>query len=86
MIDANLPGRPPFRCKKLTVNGEPLEFYSRDVIECIRCLFGDPQFAQHLAVAPERHYTGHERTTRIYNKIHTGDWWWKVQVSDKPIN
>lgn len=86
MIDANLSGRPHFQCKLLTVNGEPLEFYSRDVIGCIRSLYGDPEFAQHLVFAPERHYTSHERSMRIYNEIHTGDWWWKVQVSHTLID
>jgi hypothetical protein len=86
MIDTNLSGRPCFQCKTLTINGEPLEFYSRDAIECIRCLYGDPRFAQHLAFAPERHYTSYERTTRIYNEIYTGDWWWKVQVRPTLFN
>jgi hypothetical protein len=85
-IDSNLPGRPHFQCKKLTVDGESLEFYSRDAIASIRSLYGDPQFAQQLAFAPERHYTSHERTTRIYNEMYTGDWWWKVQVSNTLIN
>jgi hypothetical protein len=85
-IDSNLIGRPRFQCKKLTVNGDPLEFYSRDVIESIRCLYGDPQFAQQLAFAPERHYTSHERTTRVYSEMYTGDWWWKVQVSHTLID
>jgi hypothetical protein len=63
----------------LTINGEQLEFYSRDSIESIRSLYGDPRFAQQLAFAPERHYT--EARTRVYNEMYTGDWWWKVQVS-----
>ncbi|KAF8489361.1 hypothetical protein F5888DRAFT_1638649 [Russula emetica] len=41
----------------------------------------DPEFVDHLVFAPERHYTSHERTTRIYNKMYTGDWWWKVQTA-----
>ena len=63
-----------------------MEFYSRDVIDSIRSLYGDPRFAQHMAFAPERHYTSHERTTRIYNEMYTGDWWWTVQVSYTPID
>jgi hypothetical protein len=85
-IDTHLSDRPCFQCKTLTVNGEPLEFYSRDAIEAIKCLYGDPRFAQHLVFAPERHYTSHERATRIYNEMYTGDWWWKVQVSHTLIN
>jgi Plavaka transposase len=80
IIDNKLPGRPPFRCKELVVGGERLEFYCRDIIECIRSLYGDPQFARDLVFAPERHYTSTERTSRIYNEMHTGDWWWMVQV------
>ena len=85
-IDTHLSGHPHFQCKTLTVNGEPLEFYSRDVIESIQCLYADPRFAQHLAFAPERHYTSYECTTRIYNEMYTGDWWWKVQVRYTLIN
>jgi hypothetical protein len=35
---------------------------------------------QDLVFAPERHYTDPERTCCIYNEMHTGDWWWAVQV------
>ena len=84
IIDNKLPGRPPFQCKEFIIGDsndpEHLEFYCRDVVECIRSLYGDPQFAQDLAFAPERHYTSPEHMCRIYNEMHTGDWWWTVQV------
>ena len=80
IIDNKLPGRPPFRCKELIIGNERLEFYCRDVVECIRSLYGDPQFAQDLAFAPERHYTNPECMCRIYHEMYTGDWWWTVQV------
>ena len=82
IIDNKLPGRPPFRCEELVIGDERLEFHCRDIIECIRSLYGDPQFAQDLVFVPERHYTSIERTSRIYNEMHTGDWWWTVQVCD----
>ena|SRR6266567_314903 len=72
-IDIHLSGCPRFQCKTLTVDGEPLKFYSRDVIESIQCLYGDPQFAQHLAFAPKQHYTSHKCTTYVYNEMYTGD-------------
>ncbi|KAI0250409.1 hypothetical protein BJV78DRAFT_1283211 [Lactifluus subvellereus] len=56
-------------------------FYHRDIIMCIRALYGEPEYAQHLAFAPERHYTDETRSCRIYNELHTGDWWWTVQAS-----
>jgi len=80
IIDNDLSGRPPFKCQKFKIGDETLEFYYRDVVECIRSLYGDPQFVQDLILAPERHYTSPERTCRIYNEMHTGDWWWTVQV------
>jgi Plavaka transposase len=64
----------------LNIGGEKLEFYSRDGLECIRSLYGDPQFTQDLVFAPERHYTSRERTSRLYNEMYTCDWWWTVQV------
>lgn len=36
-----------------------------------------------MVFAPEQHYTNAEKTHRIYNEMHTGDWWWSVQVRDK---
>ena len=49
-------------------------------MQCIRALYGDPEFARELVFAPERHYLDPERTRRIYNEMHTGDWWRAVQV------
>jgi Plavaka transposase len=82
IIDHKLPGpgRPCFQRKDLIIGQERLEFYYRDMLECIRSLFGDPQFAQDLVFAPERHYTSHERKSRLYHEMYTGDWWWTIQV------
>jgi hypothetical protein len=80
IIDSELPGQLPFQRKELVIGNEHLEFYLRDTLECIRSLYGDPQFAQHLIFAPERHYTRQDRHSRIYNEMYTGDWWWSVQV------
>jgi hypothetical protein len=82
IIDSKLPGRPPFQCKKLLIGDEYLEFYCRDIIECIRSLYGDPQFVWDLVFTPEWHYTSTEHTKHVYNEMHTGDWWWMVQVQN----
>lgn len=55
-------------------------------MQCVRALYGDPRFADHLVFAPERHYTSQERSSRIYNEMHTGDWWWAVQVRERMYN
>ena len=75
-----LPGRPPFVCHSFVLGGETLELYTQDVLSCIRSIFGDPAFARDLIIAPEWHYVDHERTERVYSEMHTGDWWWAVQV------
>lgn len=81
-IDHELPGRPSFQRKELIIGKERLEFYYRDVLESIRSLLGDPQYAQELVFAPERHYTCHERKSRVYHEMYTCDWWWTIQVRD----
>ncbi|KAI9429943.1 hypothetical protein BJY52DRAFT_1093078, partial [Lactarius psammicola] len=80
IIDRELPGRPPFKCEDMDIAGDTLQFYFRDILQCIRSLYGDPEFARDLVFAPERHYTDHNRTCRVYSEMHTGDWWWAVQA------
>ena len=84
MIDT-LPGQPPFKSQNFTIGGELLTFYFRDVMQCIRALYGDPEFVHELVFVPERHYADPERTCRIYSEIHTGDWWWAVQVPSSAL-
>ena len=64
----------------MVIGGETHELHFRDVLACIRSLYGDPEFAQDLVIAPERHYVDRERKRRVYSEMHTGDWWWAVQV------
>ena len=80
IIDKELPGTPTFKTQDFTVGGELLQFHYRDIILCIRALFGNPEFTRDLIFAPEHHYTDSSCTCRIYNEMHTRDWWWSVQV------
>ena len=73
--------RPRFQRSETKIDGEVFELYFRDIIECIRALFGDPSFAPYLVFAPERHFTDDTRTTRLFHDMHTGKWWWDTQVS-----
>ncbi|KAN0141046.1 hypothetical protein V8E53_000802 [Lactarius tabidus] len=73
-----LPGTPPFECHDFVLGGEHLQFHSRNILLCVKALFGNPAFANRLIFAPERHYTDEEQTCRIYNELHTGDWWWSM--------
>ncbi|KAH9975424.1 hypothetical protein BGW80DRAFT_1169067 [Lactifluus volemus] len=87
VIDMGLPGRPRFERHEIMVSDEVCDVYIRDVLACIQALFGDPAFSPYLIVAPERHFTSEERTTRVYHDMHTGRWWWSTQEAvelDKP--
>ncbi len=83
IIDEELPRHPPFKTQGLVIGGEHIQLQFRDIIPCIRALYGNPEFAHEMVFAPERHYTNAEKTHHIFNEMHTGDWWWSVQVSDK---
>ncbi|KAJ6479726.1 hypothetical protein C8R45DRAFT_1054433 [Mycena sanguinolenta] len=79
IIDEKLPGRPKFVRSEVIVNGEAFHLYSRDILECVRALWGDSDFAPYLFVAPERHYIDKDRTICMYHNMHTGKWWWSTQ-------
>ena len=80
IIDEEMPGRPRFKHEEISLGGESFDFHFREVIPCIRTLFGDPNFARSLILVPERHYLDVDHTTRIFSEMHTGKWWWSVQV------
>jgi hypothetical protein len=86
IIDNTLPGRPHFKTRTLHIGGKTLELHFRDILACIRSIYGDPEFVQDLVFAPERHYADRERTCRVYSEMHTGDWWWAVQVHNSLLN
>ena len=86
IIDNALPGRPPFQSHEVVIGGETMEFYHRNILNCIQSIYGDPEFAQDLVVIPERHYTDEGQTERIYTEMHTGDWWWAVQVRNTMLD
>ncbi|KAJ7940032.1 hypothetical protein B0H13DRAFT_2226250 [Mycena leptocephala] len=81
IIDEKLPGRPKFVRSEVIVNGEAFPLYSRDILECVRALWGDSEFAPYLFVAPERHYIDKDQTIRMYHNMHTGKWWWSTQAA-----
>jgi hypothetical protein len=80
IIDAQLPRRPRFHRQDVTIGGETMAMYSRNVIECIKALYGSAEFAPHMIYRPERHYDPENGHERHYHDMHTGDWWWEMQV------
>ncbi|TFK85635.1 hypothetical protein K466DRAFT_601004 [Polyporus arcularius HHB13444] len=57
-------GRPRFIRREIIVGGESFEVFYRDVIACVRALYGDPEFAGILVFVPERHYADADKTIR----------------------
>ncbi|KAI9451738.1 hypothetical protein BJY52DRAFT_1154329 [Lactarius psammicola] len=81
IIDQEMPGRPKFKREDVCIGGESYDFYFREVIPCIRALFGDPRYSSRLVFAPERHYQDAGHTTQVFSEMYTGKWWWSVQQS-----
>lgn len=80
IIDTSLPRRPPFKHHEVIVAGESFELYARDIVECLKALWADPDFLPFLVFEPERHYADDDRTVRLFHDMHTGKWWWATQV------
>ncbi|KAG2071645.1 hypothetical protein BDR04DRAFT_1128078 [Suillus decipiens] len=79
IIDTQLPGRPRFRREQVVVAGEAFDIFYCDILECIKDLYGNPDFADFLVFVPERHYTDTDKTVRYFGDMHTGKWWWSTQ-------
>ncbi|EIW74785.1 hypothetical protein CONPUDRAFT_132383 [Coniophora puteana RWD-64-598 SS2] len=80
IIDTQLPRRRPvFTHHEVVAGGESFDFFSRDIIECIRALYGDPNHTQYLSFQPERQYADADKTQRLYHDMQTGRWWWSTQ-------
>lgn len=86
IIDKLPSARPEFKRYEILVAGEAFEVYFRDILECIRSLYGDPEFAPLLLLVPEKHYTDNTCEVRVYFDMNTGKWWWATQVSPSHIS
>jgi hypothetical protein len=62
IINNHLPGCLPFQHEEISIAGSTFDFYYCDILQCIRTLYEDPNFMQHLVFAPERHYTDETKT------------------------
>ena len=81
IIDKKLPSRlPQFIWEEVIIAGQKYEFYHRDIIQCFCSLYSNPELAPFLVHAPEKQYTTPAMDTRMYSEMHTGKWWWKLQV------
>lgn len=67
---------------ELEGEGEELELWLRDPVACVRELIGNVAVKNEMAYAPEKVYTDPHATTRRYDEMWTGDWWWETQVGN----
>ena len=85
IIDKKLPnGLPQFIREEFELAGQKYEFYHRNILECVQALYGDPELAESLAHAPEKHYTGPDKKSRVFSEMNSGRWWWTRQVGTLP--
>ncbi|KZW03090.1 hypothetical protein EXIGLDRAFT_636720, partial [Exidia glandulosa HHB12029] len=76
-----LPGYGTWSYTVVTVDGSETkhELFYRDPTDCLRALWADPAFKDHLSFAPEKHFADAAHTNRLYTDMKTGDWWWQMQ-------
>ncbi|KAJ3711136.1 hypothetical protein DFJ43DRAFT_1154481 [Lentinula guzmanii] len=81
IIDHKLPSiRPKFKRREVVVQNQAFEMYFRDVLECVKVLYGDAEFAEYLKYAPERHFNDRQFEEQLFHDMHTGGWWWSTQA------
>ena len=51
----------------------------RDIVKILQFLMGHEPFKHHLSYAPVRQFSGTGIDNRIYDEMHTADWWWRTQ-------
>ncbi|KAJ3775118.1 hypothetical protein FB446DRAFT_638542 [Lentinula raphanica] len=81
IIDKRLPSTcPKFQRQEVVVQGQAYEMYFRDILECLKSLYGDAEFTEYLKFAPERHYENAQRENQLFHDMYTGGWWWSTQA------
>lgn len=89
LIDKDLPHNRPRFIRgeiRLEESSEVYDVFYRDVIQCIKALYGDEEFARYLVFTPEKHFSDAAHSNRLYHDLHTGNWWWTTQVNSKNIS
>ena len=56
------------------------QIYYRNPIDVIKSLWSNPTYANQMVFSPQKLQTSSDKTSRLYNEMWTGDWWWKIQV------
>ena len=71
-------GRVSFDRSNQNAGNQLTQFYYRDPVPCIEFLLRQTAYKEHMTYAPVKEYN--EQNERVYLELHTGDWWWRMQV------
>ncbi|KAG0691741.1 Zn-finger domain-containing protein [Suillus ampliporus] len=85
-----LPHGPAWSCNMVTVRGnredengelleEEVELWSRDPVECVKELIGNPSFKADMAYNPARAFSDPAGEHRVIDEMWTADWWAEKQ-------
>ena len=72
-----------WKTKNLSFKDRLLEKHTiryRNIVDAIKCLWGDPALSKYMVYAPKKVFSDASRETRIYNEMWTGSWWHVIQV------
>ncbi|GJE91567.1 hypothetical protein PsYK624_077170 [Phanerochaete sordida] len=59
--------------------GQRYALHHRNIVECVEQLYSNPSFADHMHYAPEHLFADADMSSRLYNGMHTADWWYETQ-------
>lgn len=82
-----MPQGPAWKSSTVTLPDAPNEpqlFFYRDILECIKFLFGNPGFANQMDYEPYEVYEA-DSETRVYHEMCTGKIWNELQVSNLQV-
>ena len=80
---SNLPKQGEWHTHTMTLSEDPTvqhQIYYRNPIDVIKSLWSNPTYADQMVFSPQKLWTSSDKTSRLYNEMWTGDWWWKIQV------
>ncbi|KAH9999164.1 hypothetical protein BJV74DRAFT_877046 [Russula compacta] len=82
LVDA-IPDRAgDWRTTNLSFSDRPSEKHTiryRNVVDAIKCLWGDPALSKHMVYAPKKIFSDATKANRIYSEMWTGSWWHVIQ-------
>lgn len=64
---------------------KPIILYYRDAMECLRAIFGNPLFADHMQYSPFKAFETAEKMIRVYGEWMSGNKAWEMQVRSLPV-